>query len=193
MTLLATDDRRVICRIQLTGEGRWVSIALSLSDRAPDTQFLVSAESSYEIAGVDDAARKYGLANWQGGIVSGARYAFRALKVPIRQVCLHELRGQLSSADVWAVSAAAALAVARLLDRPPEFPLDLGGWTVEEEIRRLPVADGISQSANVASSQSPPPQDRAENRSPTSGKTGPNHATKDVSVEPSAPTDQPRE
>ena len=80
-------------------------------------------------------ARQYGVSNWQGGVISGARYAFRALKTPSRQVCLRELRGQLGSGDVWAISSAAALAVARLLGPPVEVALDQG-WTSEEEIRR---------------------------------------------------------
>jgi hypothetical protein len=193
MTLLGTNDRRVICRIQLTGQGRWVSLALSLGDLASATRFLVGAERLlYEMTGVDQVARKYGLSNWQGGVISGARYTFRALKAPIQQVCLHELRGQLSSGDVWAVSSAAALAVARLLDRPPEFPLDLGGWAMEEEVRRPQAAEGISQSAKAVSSQPEPPQDRAENRSPASGKTSTNDGTKDLPVEPGA-ADRPRE
>jgi hypothetical protein len=135
MTPTATDSR-TICRVQLTGEGRWVSLALSLDDTASGTRFLVRSEPLlYEMIGVDDAAREYGLANWQGGVISGARYAFRALKAPIRQVQLHELRGQLSSGDVGAVSSAAALAVSQLLGRPSEVPMDLGGWTRETEER----------------------------------------------------------
>src|SRR5947209_20472954 len=101
MTPLAATDSRVICRVQLTGEGRWVSLALSLGDLASANRFLVGAERLlYEIAGVDEMARQYGFFNWQGGVISGARYAFRSLKAPIQQVCLHELRGQLGSGDV---------------------------------------------------------------------------------------------
>jgi len=136
MTLLATNDTKVICRIQLTVEGRWISLALSLGDLASANRFLTLSERLlYEVAGVDELAGGYGLVNWQGGIISGARYAFRALKAPIQQVTLHELRWQLGSGDVCAVSAAAALVVARLLGRP-EVPLDLGGWKILEEDRK---------------------------------------------------------
>jgi hypothetical protein len=89
-----------------------------------------------------------GIAEWRE--VRGPD-AFRALKAPIQPVCLHELRGQLGSGDVWAVSAAAALAVARLLSRPAEFPLDLGGWTIEEEGRSPPSSEGISPGAKSVS------------------------------------------
>ena len=135
----------------------------------------------------------YGLSNWQGGVISGARYAFRALKAPIQRACLHELRGQLSTCDVWAVSAAAALAVARLLDRSPEFRLDLGGWAMEEEVRRPQAVDGIFPGAKVVGSQPESPPDRAENGSPASGKTATNDGTKDIPVEPGAAADLPRE
>jgi hypothetical protein len=135
MTPLAPDEGRLVCRVQLTAEGRWVSIALSLDDLSPVNRFLtISERFSYELAGLDEPAREYTLSNWQGGVISGARYAFRALKAPPRQVRLHELRGQLGSGDVSAVSSAAAVAVARLLDRPAEFPLDLANWNVEVEV-----------------------------------------------------------
>jgi hypothetical protein len=193
MTLLAANGGSAICRIRLTGEGRWVSLALSLGDLAPANQFLVGAERLlYEMAGVDEAARQYAFFNWQGGVISGARYAIRALKAPARQVCLHELRGQLRSGDVWAVSSAAALAVGRLLARA-EVPLDLGGWRMEEEVRRPGAAEGAAGSANVVSSQPEPPQERAEDRPPASGKTGTNQATQDIPAAPGASADRPRD
>lgn len=168
MTPLAANDVGVVCRVQLTGEGHRVSLALSLGDLSPVNRFLVIAESLlYEVEGADESARQYGLLNWQGGVVSGARYAFRALKAPTQQVCLHELRGRLSSADVWAISAAAALAVARLLGCP-EPPLDLGGWKVEG-VQQPQAAEVVSQGANAGASE--PLQDRAESRSADSGST----------------------
>ncbi len=168
MISLTSEDSQVICRIQLTGDGRWVSLALSLGDVASSGRLVVAADRLlYEMAGVDEGARALGLAGWQGGVVSGARYAFRALKAPIKQIYLHELRGQLSAADVGAVSSAAALAVARLLARAPEFPLDLGGWAMAEEFRG---------GASAASPAAPP-----TNRNDTHGDMQ------------SPPTDRPRE
>jgi hypothetical protein len=137
MILPVSTDGKKICRIQLTGEGHWVSVALSLGEIISSGRFLVSCEPLlYEMTAVDEAARDYGLANWQGGVISGARYAFRVLKAHAQQVCMHELRGQLGSGDIGAVSSAAAVAVARLLDRAPEFPLELAGWEMKEEVRR---------------------------------------------------------
>ena len=136
---IATIASGVVCRIQLTGDGKWVSVALSLGDSESNSMLPVHSDGLlYEFIGVDEDARTYGLSNWQGGVVSGARYAFRALKAPMQQVCLHELRGQLGSNDVWAVSFATSLAVARLLDRPTEIPLELAGWAMEEEVRGIP-------------------------------------------------------
>jgi hypothetical protein len=186
-------DSRVICRIQLTGEGRRVSLALSLGGLASATRFLVRSERLlYQMTGVDEMAREYGLANWQGGVISGARYAFRALQAPIQQVCLHELRGQLNSGDVWAVSSAAALAVARLLARPDEFPLNLNGWAIEEEVSGLPLAEGVSESGTADSSPPEPLQEQVEDRSTTSGNTG-TEGTQDLPAKPGAATDQPPE
>ena len=44
MTLLTAYDSSVICRIRLTGEGRWVSLALSLGDLDSADRFFVAAE-----------------------------------------------------------------------------------------------------------------------------------------------------
>jgi len=184
MTPLTKPDRKVICRIQLAGEGRWVRLALSLGGLASVSCFLVRSEPLlYEMAGVDERARGYGFSNWQGGVISGARYAFRALKVPIQQVCLHELRGQLNSGDVWVVSSAAALAVARLLARPVEFPLNLNGWTIEERVSQPPSAEGVSESGKADSSPPEPRKEGAENNSLLSGNTG-TGGTQDLPVKP---------
>jgi len=194
MTLVTSNDSTVVCRIQRTGEGRWISLALSLGDFASASRFLVSSERLvYEIAGVDERARPYNLTSWQGGVISGARSAFRTLKAPLQQVCLHELRGQLGSGDVAAISAAAALAVARLLGHPAESPLDLGGWTREEAVRDSPRAEGIARSANADSSSPAPLQQRGEDSSPASGNTSPKEGTQNLPAKPSAAADRPRE
>ncbi len=191
MTLLTASPGEAICRIQLTGEGRWVSLALSLGDLASANRFLVTAESLlYEMAGLDELACSYSLINWQGGIISGARYAFRALKAPIQQICLHELRGQLGSGDVWALSAATALAIGRVLGRP-EIPLDLGGWRREEEVRRPQATEGANQNAAVVSSPTEVTQERAENHSPTSGNEDAKQVPHTIPVEPGAAAGQP--
>jgi hypothetical protein len=163
MTPLASNDSTQTCRVRLAAADRWVSLSLSLADLAADNRFVTFSDTlSYEITGLDDVAQKYGLSNWVGGIISGARYAFRALKAPLRQVRLHELRGRLDSSDVSAVSSAAALAVARLLGRPAEFPLDLAGWTVQEEALRPPSAAGTSPTGGVVPSLPEPGREAAE-------------------------------
>lgn len=165
MTLLAPATSKTICRIRLAGERRWVSLSLSLGELGSTGRFLVTSERLvYEMTGADEPAQQYGLSNWQGGIISGARYALRALKAPLLQIRLHELRGELRSDDVWAVSAAAALAVARLLSRPPAFPLDLGGWKLEE--------DNGQPQEKVSPSQPEPRQDAVEKNPPEAENAG---------------------
>ena len=79
MTNDSSADKQ-ICRIQLTDESRWISLALSLGDLPPNNRFVVSSENFlYAMESCDDLAKEYGLSNWQGGVISGARYAFRAL------------------------------------------------------------------------------------------------------------------
>jgi hypothetical protein len=150
VTPLASNDSTQTCRVRLASADHWVSLALSLADLAAENRFVTPSDTlSYEITGLDDVAQKFGLSNWVGGIISGARYAFRAMKAPLRQVRIHELCGQLGSGDVSAVSSAAALTVARLLGSPAAFPLDLAGWTVQEEVLRPPGAAGASPTGGV--------------------------------------------
>ncbi len=176
MTLSAASDSTPICGVQLRGDGRWVRVALSLNNLAPTNQFLVGAEIlRYQVTGADDAARAFGLFTWQGAVISGARYTFRALKSPIQQVRLHELSGELSSGDVWAVSCAAALAVARLLGRPAALPFDLRGWIMED--------------THGAPSALPPKH--AEDRAPALDNASAKASTQDVSGGPALVTDQP--
>jgi len=177
MTTLTANDAGVIWQAQLSGEGRWVRLALSLADLTSANRFFVSAERLlYEMDGADYEAAHYGLPNWQGGIISGARYAFRAAKAPTKQVCLHELRGRLGSGDVWAVSAAASLAVAWLLGGP-KILVDLGGWRVDGERRPQRAEDG-SQSTKIVSSERESPQARGD--SPVSGRTDPDQASQAI-------------
>jgi hypothetical protein len=186
MTTSVQNDSRTICRIKLTGEDRWVSLSLSLGELGSATRFVVSSEGLlYDLAGADDTARMYGLSNWQGGIISGARYAFRALRAPLQQVCIHELRGRLNSGDIWAVSSGAAIAVARLLARSPEFPLELNGWKTEEEIWRSQSTQAVSQSEKIIS-----PQPEQTNLTSLAGQPGKNGGTQDRPAEPIAPVEQ---
>ena len=192
MTASIQNDGKTICRIKLTGESRWVSLALSLDELGPAGRFVVNSDGLlFELAGADEMSRTYGLSNWQGGIISGARYAFRALKTPLQQVCMHELRGQLNSADIWAVSSATAIAVARLLARHPEFPLELGGWKTEEEVWRSQSTNAVSQSAKIDPLQPEPRQERGGNLPSATGQPGMNGGAQDRPTEPIAPIEQP--
>jgi hypothetical protein len=140
-----------------------VSLTLSLGSRDPAARLLTLSEgSSCELTGTDELSRGYTLRNWQGGIISGASYAFRTLGVPFQPLYLRELRGQLGCEDISALSFAAALAVARLLDQP-DPPLDLNGWKVEAEVRRRAASgNGPSESHAAVPASAEPEQAPAE-------------------------------
>jgi len=152
MTSASTTEPDLICRVCLTEEARWVSLSLSLGNLDATGRFLTVTEGiSCELVGLDELSQGYTLRTWQGGVISGARYAFRALKSPPRQVRLHELSGQLGSGDIWAISSAAVVAVGRLLDQP-DVPVNLGGWKMEAEVRRRrSPGDGQSGTAEAVS------------------------------------------
>ena len=133
------------------------------------------------MAGVDEAARQYGLVNWQGGVISG-RGMPSAVESPHPAGLLARLRGRLGGGDVGAVSSAAALAVARLLARP-EVPVDLGGWQIEEV--RLPPTDGGVGEEIV----SPPSEAPAERADLASGKTDADRAAQDIPAAAGPPRD----
>ena len=129
------DASKMLCRIKLSGEDRWISVTLSLDESESNNRFVVSSPRiKDEMERVDDLTRTYSLSNWQGGIISGARYAFRALHVPPQQVCIHEMQERLSSDDIGTLSSATAIAVAKLLSQNAEFKLDLFGWKREAEV-----------------------------------------------------------
>lgn len=130
--LLSQDSK--LCRIRLSKNAQSLIIKLSLEE-LPLGQFSLSVSDrfTFDVNGLDEQSRDYALSNWKGGIISGARYAFRILKAPVRQVRLHELRGHLGSEDVQILAAATSLAVARLLGKSDNFQIDLDGWNLEEE------------------------------------------------------------
>jgi hypothetical protein len=95
------DDRRA-CRVHLqhdSGE-RWASLGLSLRDDVDEGRFLVySAHFFCEVDGLDEIAASYCLENWESGVISGATFAFRTLKQPLKRLLISELRGRLRSQD----------------------------------------------------------------------------------------------
>lgn len=133
MTLLAANNTASICRIRLATDERWVRLTLSLGKPDAGNRLVIADHTPGAVAGHDEPASSYSPATWQGGVISGARYAFRSLAVPFQPIRLHEFSGQLGSDDLWAISAATALGVAQLLNRPATFPLDLQGWVMETE------------------------------------------------------------
>lgn len=125
-----TDD--TLCRVRFATGGRRLSLTLSVADLRPGVGQVEIAPGV--AAGLDDPGRQ--LPGWRAGVISGARYAFRALGSPIRQVRVHEMGGRLGRSEVGAVASAAAVAVARLIGGElPALP-DLAGWEVEAEVTK---------------------------------------------------------
>jgi hypothetical protein len=87
------------------------------------------------IESADDLAASYTRRNWESGLISGARYAFRKLNRPLQRLGLHELTGLLGSDDMPALAHAAALGVATLLSAAESLPSppELEGWSFRAE------------------------------------------------------------
>jgi hypothetical protein len=120
------------CSVCLTRDDRRVRIDLSATGRPyrGGALVLLADDFRFELEGTDELAKEHSLNNWLSGIVSGALYAFRSLKVERQHLRLAVLDGKLSSADVDAVAAATTLAVAALSGKDAPS-LDLAGWHVQ--------------------------------------------------------------
>ncbi|HVC95251.1 MAG TPA: hypothetical protein VND64_16265 [Pirellulales bacterium] len=130
------DDRRA-CRVHFrhdSGE-RWASLGFSLRDDVDEGRFLVySAHFLCEIDRLDEIATSYCLENWESGVISGATFAFRRLKQPLKRLLISELRGRLQSQDMDVLALAAMIGVSALFGG--DAPRDgLPGWTHDVEMR----------------------------------------------------------
>ncbi len=130
------DDLRG-CRVHLrhaSGE-RWASLGLSLRDDIDVGRFLVySAHFLCEIDGLDEIAASYCLENWESGVISGATFAFRRLKQPLKRLLISELRGRLQSQDMDVLAQAAMIGVSTLSGQEVRRD-ELPGWTHDVEMR----------------------------------------------------------
>ena len=113
---------------QLSFEDRWIRVELSLGSVYRGGEIARPAPGvECRIEPVGKRAAKYLDENWLSGIMSGAFYAFRTLKMQRRHVDVHAFVGRLTSADMDAVANAAALVIAGLANA--ELPgLQLDGW-----------------------------------------------------------------
>jgi hypothetical protein len=117
-------------RVRLENSPRWFELEFCLDDEWLGGPFVVNRDAgAVSVEAADDRARTYDTQTWESGIASGAFYAFRTLERPRRRIALTGLRGLLGSEDMTALATAAALGVAKLLDR--QLPdVDIANWKI---------------------------------------------------------------
>jgi hypothetical protein len=117
-------------RVRLERSPHWLQLEIALDGAWEGGALLIYPDTrSVNLEGTDEISREYDLDAWQSSIMSGAFYAYRALKLPRRRLIDLRLQGSLGSEDMTALATAAALGVAKLLGA--ELPdADLLEWTV---------------------------------------------------------------
>ncbi|HUY34345.1 MAG TPA: hypothetical protein VMV69_16485 [Pirellulales bacterium] len=118
-----------------------------MRDDVDEGRFLVySGHFLCEVDGLDEIAASYCLENWESGVISGATFAFRRLKQPLKRLLISELRGRLRSQDMDVLALAAMIGVCTLSGGV--VPRDgLPGWTHDVE---MPTNDSIKPVAGRA-------------------------------------------
>jgi hypothetical protein len=82
------------------------------------------------IESADELSSNYRAENWMSGVISGALYAFRALRVPRRRLSLEALSGRLRSIDMDALAHCSAAVTASLLEKDlPEIHWE--NWIID--------------------------------------------------------------
>jgi hypothetical protein len=115
-------------RVELANGDSWITLSIWLGEEFTGGQVIrLLPAAKFAVEGADELSATYGQANWSSGLASGAFYAYRTLGATRRIVWLSEFTGRLRSADMDAVGAAAAYAVARCLHHEA-ISLDLDGW-----------------------------------------------------------------
>ena len=101
-----------------------------------------SPGATVSVESADELSSSHSRTNWASGITSGALYAFRALGIPRQRLVVTELTGRLRAGDMDAVANAAAVAVAKLVDK--ELPaVSTDGWVVQARVTEpLETLDG---------------------------------------------------
>src|ERR1700694_2834096 len=117
--------------VELGKDDSWIRLSIHLGEEFTGGHVIrLTSDAKFGIDGTDELASSYGETNWLSGVASGVFYAYRTLQTTRRVVYLTEFTGRLGSADMPAVAAAAAIAVAVCLGHDG-LPLDLEGWQVK--------------------------------------------------------------
>lgn len=116
--------------VEFRHETRWVRMRLRVAEECHRGLWVrVLPGTDIAIVGVDELSQSYGPQNWLIGIASGARFAFRALGVPLHFVELDEALGQLIAQDTETLATGAVIGIATWYGRELS-DVDRSGWTV---------------------------------------------------------------
>jgi hypothetical protein len=108
----------------------WIRLSIQLGEAFKGGEVIhLTPDATFAIEGRDELSASYGEKNWLSGAASGAFYAYRHLRATRRIVHVTEFSGRLRSAEMEAVAAAVAWAVAGCLHAV--MPWDLEGWQVQ--------------------------------------------------------------
>lgn len=124
----------------------WLRLSLRIANEHSSGDLVYLADDAVlSIEPADELSSSYGAENWMSGVISGALYAFRTLRVPRKRLALESLSGRLRSIDMDALANCSAVAIARLVEM--ELPgLDMENWVVDAQVHDAfgPPEPGVS-------------------------------------------------
>ena len=133
-TLVPPAASNLFCALKLSGPEQSCILVVSLGEsfRGGNLFRLVPNAVSH-IEPRDATAESYSEDNWFAGMMSGARYAFRALKSPLRNIDVWSMEGHLAASATEPLAHAAASAVSKLLDKELAVTMP-EGWACQTEM-----------------------------------------------------------
>ena len=104
-----------IAQVRLTKGDHKIHLVLSLGEESTAVKIArLALGATFSIQGEDELSAQYKLSNWMSGIISGAHYAFRTLKIPRQEVRIRECSARIDSSEMEALAYASAMAVFKL-------------------------------------------------------------------------------
>lgn len=140
--------------VNLTTDEHQVRLVLRLAHEFTGGDLVQFApDATVSVEGADPLSATYTRANWASGMVSGALYAFRTLRIPRQYLVVHELTGRLRASDMDAVANGSAAAIAKLAGQEL-LGLALDGWIVQVELAERPTTGAARMNADLNGSLS---------------------------------------
>src|SRR5580704_10973455 len=76
----------------------WLRLSLHIANEHSSGDLVYLADDAVvSIEPADELSSPYRAENWMSGVISGALYAFRTLRIPRKRLCLESLSGRLRS------------------------------------------------------------------------------------------------